>query len=120
MRTLARFWPGKACPFGDGTMTGTGLRLIGRARGWAGISLLLVLPFLVLAKESTTQPSGGKHARGVRRDRPASLTPPGKRWARVDLDSNEYVPVVAIQSIDREYAVTAMDTVRESMARYRD
>jgi hypothetical protein len=45
-----------------------------------------------------------------------SLTDIEKR-AR-DLDSNEYVPVVAIQSVDREHAVEAMDTVRELMARY--
>jgi len=45
--------------------------------------------------------------------------PLGKRWARVDLAYNEYVPVLAIQSFDRERAVAAMDTVRELMDRYR-
>jgi hypothetical protein len=45
--------------------------------------------------------------------------PPGKRWARVDLAYDEYVPVLAVQSFDRELAVAAMDTVRESMDRYR-
>jgi hypothetical protein len=45
--------------------------------------------------------------------------PPGKRWARVDLAYNEYVPALAIQSFDREHAVAAMDTVRELMDRYR-
>ena len=45
--------------------------------------------------------------------------PPGRRWARVDLEFNEYVPVVAIQTIDGEYAVAAMDTVRALMTRYR-
>lgn len=45
--------------------------------------------------------------------------PPGRRWARIDLPANEYVPVVAIQSIDRDRAVQAMDTVRDLMARYR-
>lgn len=42
-----------------------------------------------------------------------------KRWARVELAAYEYVPVVAIQSLDRERAVAAMDTVRELMGRYR-
>lgn len=42
-----------------------------------------------------------------------------KRWARVELAGYEYVPVVAIQSIDRERAVAAMDAVRELMGRYR-
>jgi hypothetical protein len=45
--------------------------------------------------------------------------PPGRRWARIDLPANEYVPVVAIQSIDGYHAVEAMDTVRDMMARYR-
>ena len=45
--------------------------------------------------------------------------PPGRRWARIDLPANEYVPVVAIQSIDGEHAVAAMDNVRDLMARYR-
>ena len=45
--------------------------------------------------------------------------PPGRRWARIDLPANEYIPVVAIQSIDGDRAVAAMDTVRELMARYR-
>lgn len=45
--------------------------------------------------------------------------PPGRRWARVDLEFNEYVPVVAIQTLDGERAVAAMDTVRDLMTRYR-
>jgi len=45
--------------------------------------------------------------------------PPGRRWARVDLEFNEYVPVLAIQTLDRERAVAAMDMVRELMTRYR-
>ena len=46
--------------------------------------------------------------------------PPGRRWARIDLPADEYVPVVAVQSVDREYAVTAMETVWAAMERYRD
>lgn len=42
-----------------------------------------------------------------------------KRWARVELAGYEYVPVVAVQSIDAERAVAAMDTMRELMGRYR-
>ena len=41
-----------------------------------------------------------------------------KRWARVELGGYEYLPVVAIQSFDRERAVAAMNTVREMMGRY--
>ncbi len=45
--------------------------------------------------------------------------PSGARWARVDLPDDEYVPVMAIQAVDKERAVTAMDDVRDLMLRYR-
>ena len=45
--------------------------------------------------------------------------PASKRWPRVELQAYEYVPVLAIQSFDRDRAVDAMDTVRDLMARYR-
>jgi Bacterial PH domain len=43
----------------------------------------------------------------------------GARWARVDLPDDEYVPVMAIQAVDKGRAVVAMDTVRTLMTRYR-
>ena len=45
--------------------------------------------------------------------------PKGARWARVDLPDDEYVPLMAIQSVDKERAVDAMDGVRALVARYR-
>lgn len=45
--------------------------------------------------------------------------PVGARWARVDLPDDEYIPAMAIQAVDKQRAVEAMDTVRELMARYR-
>ena len=45
--------------------------------------------------------------------------PPGARWARIDLPDDEYIPVMAIQAVDKDRAVTAMDTVRSLLARYR-
>lgn len=45
--------------------------------------------------------------------------PPGARWARVDLPDDEYIPLMAIQSVDKERAVDAMDAVRRLFARYR-
>lgn len=45
--------------------------------------------------------------------------PAGKRWPRVELQAYEYVPLLAIQSFDRDRAVDAMDTVRDLMVRYR-
>jgi hypothetical protein len=45
--------------------------------------------------------------------------PVGARWARIDLPDDEYIPLMAIQSVDKERAVAAMDTVRTLLARYR-
>jgi hypothetical protein len=45
--------------------------------------------------------------------------PTGARWARVDLPDDEYIPLMAIQAVDKERAVEAMDAVRDLMARYR-
>ncbi|HTQ18502.1 PH domain-containing protein [Mycobacterium sp.] len=45
--------------------------------------------------------------------------PAGSRWARIDLPDDEYIPVMAIQAVDKERAVEAMDTVRSLVARYR-
>ncbi len=45
--------------------------------------------------------------------------PPGSRWARVDLEDYEYTAVLAIQAIDGERAVHAMDTLRTQLAKYR-
>jgi hypothetical protein len=45
--------------------------------------------------------------------------PAGRRWARIDLPDDEYIPMMAIQAVDKERAVDAMDTVRELLTRYR-
>lgn len=45
--------------------------------------------------------------------------PISSRWARIDLPDDEYIPVVAIQAVDRDRAVNSMDAVRKLMARYR-
>jgi hypothetical protein len=45
--------------------------------------------------------------------------PRGARWARVDLPDDEYVPVMAIQAVDKNRAVDAMDRVRGLCAHYR-
>lgn len=44
--------------------------------------------------------------------------PAGARWARVDLADDEYIPLMAIQAVDKERAVAAMDAVRELVERY--
>jgi Bacterial PH domain len=45
--------------------------------------------------------------------------PAGHRWARIDLPDDEYIPAMAIQAVDKDRAVDAMDTVRSLLARYR-
>src|SRR5688500_15597628 len=45
--------------------------------------------------------------------------PRGARWARVDLPDDEYVPVLAIQAVDKDRAVGAMDSVRRVLERYK-
>ncbi|MGO9925309.1 MAG: PH domain-containing protein [Mycobacterium sp.] len=45
--------------------------------------------------------------------------PAGSRWARIDLPDDEYVPLMAIQAVDKDRAVEAMDTLRSLLARYR-
>ncbi len=45
--------------------------------------------------------------------------PAGSRWARIDLPDDEYIPVMAIQAVDKDRAVDAMGAVRSLLARYR-
>ncbi|MGB3485326.1 MAG: PH domain-containing protein [Mycobacterium sp.] len=44
--------------------------------------------------------------------------PPGARWARLDLPDYEYIPLMAIQSVDKDRAVTAMENVRAALEKY--
>jgi len=92
---------------------------------WGGMAALIAAGVLILTRPRVRVGPAGLSVRNVLEDKLIAWPdvvdisfPPGKRWARIDLDSNEYVPVVAIQSVDRERAVEAMDTVRELMARY--
>ncbi|MGE2720010.1 PH domain-containing protein [Mycolicibacterium celeriflavum] len=45
--------------------------------------------------------------------------PRGARWARVDLPDDEYIPIMAIQAVDKQRAVEAMDRVRGVLERYK-
>ncbi|MGC0364005.1 hypothetical protein ABH922_001989 [Rhodococcus sp. 27YEA15] len=44
--------------------------------------------------------------------------PDGAAWARIELPDDEYMPVMAIQANDREYAVAAVERFRELADRY--
>ncbi len=92
----------------------------------AGLALALAAAALLLTRPRLKVGPAGMAVRTLLDDRLIPWTevvdvsfPPGRRWARIDLPANEYVPVVAIQLIDRARAVEAMDTCRELMARYR-
>ena len=85
----------------------------------AGLVLLFARPRLRVGKS-------GLSVRNVLGDRllPWSEVvgvsfPAGSRWARIDLPDDEYIPVMAIQAVDKDRAVDAMDTVRSLFARYR-
>ena len=93
----------------------------------AGIALVLAGAVLVLTRPRLKVGPAGLAVRNLLDYRVIPWAqvvdfsfPPGRRWARIDLPADEYVPVVAVQSVDREHAVTAMETVWESMSRYRD
>ncbi|MBF9349038.1 MULTISPECIES: PH domain-containing protein [Mycobacteroides] len=44
--------------------------------------------------------------------------PAGAQWARLDLDDYEYEPLMAIQAIDKQRAVDAMDALRGLVVKY--
>lgn len=44
--------------------------------------------------------------------------PQGARWARLNLPDYEYIPLMAIQSVDKDRAVAAMAEVRAALDKY--
>lgn len=92
----------------------------------ASIGLLIAGAVLLLARPRLRVGPAGLTVRNLLGDRMIPWDqvievwfPPGARWARVELPDYEYAAVLAIQSMDRERAVEAMDTVRELTAKYR-
>jgi Bacterial PH domain len=92
----------------------------------AVLGLVIAGAVLLFARPRLRVGSAGLSVRNLLGDRlvPWSAVagvsfPGGSRWARVDLPDDEYIPVMAIQAVDKERAVDAMDTVRGLLARYR-
>jgi hypothetical protein len=91
-----------------------------------GLGVILAAAILLLATPRVRVGPAGIGVRNILTERVISWSdvvdvsfPKGARWARVDLADYEYVPVLAIQSVDGERAVASMDTLRELLARYR-
>jgi len=92
----------------------------------AGLGFVLAGLVLLFARPRLRVGAAGLSVRNVISDRLVPWDdvvgvsfPVGARWARIDLPDDEYVPLMAIQSVDKDRAVAAMDTVRSLLARYR-
>ena len=92
----------------------------------AGLGVVLAGLVLLFARPRLRVGPAGLSVRNVLSDRLVSWDdivgvsfPVGARWARIDLPDDEYIPLMAIQSVDKERAVDAMNTVRALMKRYR-
>lgn len=84
-----------------------------------GIGLFLAAGALWFTRPRVRADAGGVEVRnmlGARRFRWEDVEgvsfPDGSPWARLELPDDEYVPLVAIQAIDGEHAVTAMRELR--------
>ena len=92
----------------------------------AGLGIVIAAAMLLFARPRLRVGRSGLSVRNLLGDRLIAWSevvdvsfPSGARWARVDLPDDEYVPVMAIQAVDKQRAVRAMDAVRALMARYR-
>ncbi len=92
----------------------------------AGLGLVIAGFVLLFARPRLRVGAAGLSVRNLLGDRLVPWPdvvgvsfPAGARWARIDLPDDEYIPLMAIQAVDKERAVDAMDTVRKLLARYR-
>jgi hypothetical protein len=92
----------------------------------AGLGFVIAGLVLLFARPRLRVGPAGLSVRNVLSDRLVPWSevvgvsfPVGARWARIDLPDDEYVPLMAIQAVDKNRAVDAMDTVRELLRRYR-
>jgi PH (Pleckstrin Homology) domain-containing protein len=84
-----------------------------------GIGVLLALGVLMFARPRVRADANGVEVRNVLGTKtiPWDLVrqvsfPDGAPWARLELPDNEYIPILAIQAIDRTHAVAAMRELR--------
>ncbi|CAM3072710.1 PH domain-containing protein [Prescottella defluvii] len=91
----------------------------------AGIGILLAGGVLMLTRPRLRVGPRGIAVRNILGERVVDWDldqglsfPDGAPWARVELPDDEYVPVMAIQANDGEYAVRAVRRFRELEAKY--
>lgn len=91
-----------------------------------GLGVIVAAAVLLLTRPRLRVGPAGVSVRNLFGDRlipwsqvVAVYVPAGKRWARVELPGDEYLAVMAIQVLDKQRAVDAMDRVRALVARYR-
>ncbi|EME17437.1 PH domain-containing protein [Rhodococcus triatomae] len=104
--------------------TGVYFRLVDQL-AMIGIGVALACGVLLLARPRLRVNADGvrvRNAFGERRvdwDLVQGLSfPDGAAWARIELPDDEYIPVMAIQSNDREHAVAAVRSFRGLEAKY--
>jgi hypothetical protein len=92
----------------------------------AGLGFVLAGLVLLFARPRLRVGAAGLSVRNLLGDRLVPWSdvvdvsfPVGARWARIDLPDDEYIPLMAIQSVDKDRAVDAMETVRTLLRRYR-
>ena len=92
----------------------------------AGLGVVLAGLALLFARPRLRVGAAGLSVRNVISDRLVPWDevvgvsfPAGARWARIDLPDDEYIPLMAIQSVDKDRAVAAMDTIRTLLTQYR-
>ncbi|QIS13404.1 PH domain-containing protein [Nocardia arthritidis] len=90
-----------------------------------GIGLLLGGAILMLTRPRLRVGARGVSVRNVLGDNEFAWEhirgvsfPDGKSWARLELVNDDYVPMLAIRSNDKEHAARAMDRLRELGAKY--
>lgn len=84
----------------------------------AGVALLLTRPRIRVGKSGVAVRNIFSE-RLIEWDLVRGLSfPDGAMWARVDIPDDEFIPVMAIQSNDRDHAVAAVRTFRSLEAKY--
>ncbi|MBW0101500.1 PH domain-containing protein [Pseudonocardia sp. KRD291] len=83
------------------------------------LGLLIAGGLLLMARPRVRADSGGIEVRNVGATHwypwpevEAVAFPDGASWARIDLPDDEYLPVLAVQAVDRQLAVRGIRTLR--------